>query len=250
MRNPDQWRPTKFVRVGGRLRASRDPAHVGVGSRLAADLTAAFYDSKLPLHCRGRLVDLGCGDVPLYEAYRDLASEIVCVDWAHSQHVGAFVDRLCDLSQPLPFDAGSFDTIILSDVLEHVPEPVRLWSEMARILAPGGKLIMNVPFYYCVHETPHDYYRYTEHALRRSAETVGLGILLLEATGGSPEILADITAKHLQFVPAIGKPLAALVQGITAAIVRGGPGRRLSQRTATAFPFGYFMIAEKPVSRI
>lgn len=246
MRNPDQWRPTKFVRHGGRLRASRDPALVSVGSRLAADLTAAFYDTHLPLHCRGRLVDLGCGDVPLYEAYRDLASEIVCVDWAHSQHAGAFVDRVCDLSQPLPIDAGSFDTIILSDVLEHVPEPAPLWGEMARILAPGGKLIMNVPFYYCVHEAPHDFHRFTEFALRRSADLAGLEILLLEPAGGSPEILADITAKHLQFIPAVGRPLAAAVQAVTHAFVNTAIGRALSRRTAAAFPLGYFVIARKP----
>lgn len=246
MQNAEKWRPTKFVLRNGRLRASRDSKQVGVGSRLAADLTAAFYDTNLPLHCRRRLIDLGCGDVPLYEAYRDLATEIVCVDWEHTQHAGAFVDRRCDLSQPLPFTNAAFDTIILSDVLEHVPEPAVLWREMSRILAPRGKLIMNVPFYYCVHEAPHDYYRFTEFALRRAAELAGLEVVLLEAAGGSPEILADITAKHLQFIPGIGKPLAAVVQGVAHAFVRTAPGRKLSQRTAQAFPFGYFMIVQKP----
>ena len=245
MQNRDQWQPTKFVMRGGRLRASRDPEQVGVGSRLAADLTAAFYDANLRRHCRGRLIDLGCGDVPLYEAYRDLASEIVCVDWEQTQHTSAFVDRRCDLSQPLPFPDATFDTIILSDVLEHVPEPAVLWREMSRILAPGGKLIMNVPFYYCVHEAPHDYYRYTEFALRRSADLEGFEIVLLESAGGSPEVLADIGAKHLQFVPVIGKTLAAAVQGVTHAFVRTTVGRKLSRRTAEAFPFGYFLIARK-----
>ena len=74
----------------------------------------------------------------------------------------------------LPFGDSEFDTIILSDVLEHIPVPEHLWKEMARILSRNGKIIMNVPFYYCLHEAPHDCSRYTEFALRRFVEMSGL----------------------------------------------------------------------------
>ena len=56
---------------------------------------------------------------------------------------------------------------------------------------------MNVPFYYWLHERPHDYYRYTEYALRRFAETAGFNFLLIKTLGGVPEIIADILAKNL-----------------------------------------------------
>lgn len=245
MKNRDHWRPSKYVFKKGRLRASRDPAEVGVGSRLTADLIAAFYQEYLPRYARGRLLDLGCGMVPMYAVYRDHVTESVCVDWSDTQHPNQYLDHECDLSRDLPFDGGAFDTIILSDVLEHLPEPAHTWREIARVLTPGGIVFVNVPFYYCLHERPHDYYRYTEFALRRFVENARLELVLLRAAGGTPEILADILAKHFQFVPVIGKPLAMAIQAVTRYFVGTRPGAKLSRKTAEAFPFGYFLIARK-----
>src|SRR5205085_3932099 len=129
-------------------------------------------------------------------------------DWAPGDHI----DLSCDLAQPLPFDSGSFDTIILSDVLEHVPEPDLLWREMTRLLTPGGKILMNVPFYYSVHAHPHDYYRYTNFALERFVAMNGLTLVQLNAFGGIVEIIADLFAKALSKMPLIGPPLSMLTQ--------------------------------------
>ena len=182
MRHADRWIESKYVLRRGRLRASRDTAVVGIGSRLITDRIASLYDQHLPHCARGRLIDLGCGRVPLYGAYRRLVDDVTCVDWPQSVHTGVHLDLQADLSQPLPYADASFDTIILSDVLEHVPTPDALWSEMARLLAPGGQVLLNTPFLYGVHEAPHDYGRYTEYALRRFALQAGLEVrLLLEA---------------------------------------------------------------------
>ena len=163
------------VRVATRpAAASHDAAMLGIGSRLVADRVAACYGEYLPRHARGRLADLGCGSVPLYGSYRTLVSSVTCVDWAHSPHARRHINVEADLGAVLPFADASFDTLILSDVLEHVAEPERLWREMARLLAPGGHAFVNVPFLYGIHEAPHDYYRYTEFALRRLAERAGL----------------------------------------------------------------------------
>jgi SAM-dependent methyltransferase len=108
------------------------------------------------------LLDLGCGKVPFYARYREYVSETVCVDWSNSLHGNGHVDAECDLTQELPFADASFDTILLSDVLEHIPAPERLWREMARLLKPGGELLSSVPFFYWLHEEPYDYYRYTK----------------------------------------------------------------------------------------
>ncbi len=245
MRNSEIWEPSKYVVRNGKLLASRDPDEVSVGSRLVADIVAQHYADNLEIHAKGKLLDLGCGQVPLYGAYKDLVAENICVDWANTRHKNNYLDHECDLGEPLPFADSEFDTIILSDVLEHVPNPEMLWAEMWRVLKPSGKLIMNVPFLYCLHEKPHDFYRYTEFALRRFADQVGLDILQLEAIGGSPEVFADMTAKHLQFVPLVGSPLARLVQFLTRQFIRTTVGRRLSSKTAEAFPLGYFLVAEK-----
>lgn len=245
MKNADTWLPSKYVYRNGKLMASRNPDEVSIGSRLVADLVAQRYADNLERHANGKLLDLGCGQVPLYLAYKGLVSETICVDWANTRHANNHLDHECDLTEPLPFADDEFDTIILSDVLEHIPSPEHLWAEMRRILRPGGKLIMNVPFFYCLHEKPHDYYRYTEFALRRYADQAGLDVVQLEPVGGSPEIFADMMAKHLQFVVLVGSPLARLVQFLTRQFVGTAVGRRLSTRTAEAFPLGYFLVARK-----
>lgn len=246
MRNPEHWTPTKYVWRRGRLAASHDAAMLGVGSRLVAGRVAACYGEYLPRHARGRLADLGCGNVPLYGAYGALVSSVTCVDWAQSHHARRHVDVEADLGATLPFADASFDTIVLSDVLEHVAEPEHLWREMARLLAPGGHAFVNVPFLYGIHEAPHDYYRYTEFALRRFAERAGLAVRVLVAVGGSAHVFADLLAKHLAHVPALGRPLAIGVQAMVAVLDATAIGRRAAARSAARFPLGYFMVVERP----
>ena len=246
MQNQEIWKPSKFVDKDGALRASRDPQAVGVGSRLIVDLVAERYGRHLREHARGRLLDLGCGKVPLYGAYREYVSENICVDWGGTLHKNAHLDYEFDLTEPLPLDDNAFETIILSDVLEHIPAPDQLWKEMARLLSPGGKVVVNVPFYYWLHEQPHDYYRYTEFALRRFVDTSGLRLVHMEALGGVPEILADIFAKNILRLTTLGPSLASMAQQVTLAFVRSTLGRKISRETSRDFPFGYFLIAQKP----
>ena len=246
MKNRDRWQPTKFVYKRGRLIASRDLREVGPGSTLFGDAIARVYDANLRRHAHGRLLDLGCGKVPLYVAYKDHVTDNVCVDWASSMHGSEHVDFECDLTAPLPFADAEFDTILLSDVLEHIPRPEHLWEEIVRLLAPGGKLIMNVPFLYWLHEQPHDYYRYTEFALRRFVDQSGMRLVQLEPLGGAPEVMTDIFAKNVLRVPKIGKTVAILVQRLTSAFIGTRLGKKLSDFTAESFPSGYFLVAEKP----
>jgi SAM-dependent methyltransferase len=243
LKSEQSWIPTKYVLKNGLLKASRDPAEVGIGSRLIGDLVARFYGDKLREHASGHLIDLGCGKVPLYAAYRDYVSGVTCVDWSKPEGRPSHLDYECDLSKTLPLDGGQYDTVILSDVLEHVAEPAILWSEIARITCPGGKLLMNTPFMHCLHEQPHDYYRFTAHALRRFAETNRFEVVSLQPIGGTPEVLADIMAKHLQFVPFVGKFFAQALQSITGWFIKIGPGASISARTSDAFPLGYAMVA-------
>jgi SAM-dependent methyltransferase len=248
MKNADRWRPSKYVFRKGRLVASRDRKEVGVASRLFTNLVAGFYDRNIKQHARGRLLDLGCGFVPLYEAYKGYVSDSVCVDWENTLHKNDYLDFGCDLTKPLPFKDAEFSTIILSDVLEHMPEPQELWREMTRILDPGGKILLSVPFYYWLHEQPYDYYRYTEFALSRFVANAGLNLIQLDPLGGSPEVLADLVAKNVHRVPLVGRGLAMAVQSTTLFFVRTGVGKKVSRRSGRTFPIGYFLVAEKPAT--
>ena len=246
MKNKIDWRPSKFVFNKGRLAGSRDPKEVNIGSRLSADLIAVFYGKTIPHHAHGRLLDLGCGKAPLFAAYKDHVTEAICIDWKNSEHNTDFLDFECDLTDPLPFNDSEFNTIILSDVLEHIPIPELLWREMSRVLSAGGKILLNVPFYYWVHEQPYDFYRYTEFALRRFAQNAGLTVLHLEALGGAPEIIADIFSKSIVRLPLVGRSLSVFAQWFTWTFLKTAIGKKISQATRDRFPFAYGMIAVKP----
>lgn len=246
MKNRDKWQPSKYIYKNGKLRASRDPKEVGIGSRLIADLIADVYNNTLAQHTKGKLLDLGCGKVPLFIAYKDYVTDNICVDWENTHHKNEYLDFECDLTKILPFEDEEFDTVILSDVLEHISQPEHLWQEISRILAIGGKIVMNIPFYYKIHEQPHDYYRYTEFALRRFVENSGLRLLQLNSIGGAPEIMTDIFAKNVLRVPKIGHSLAIFAQWLTLSFIRTKFGKKVSEATKNEFPFIYFLIAEKP----
>lgn len=243
MRDREGWRPSKFVRRRGRLMASRDLREMSCCSRLIGDLTAGWYDEVLPRHAHGRLLDLGCGNVPLYEAYRDFCSEVTCVDWGNSPHACKHLDHAIDITGPLPFADRTFDCVLLSDVLEHIPTPDFTCREVARVLTKGGKFIMNVPFFYWLHEQPHDYHRYTEFALARLMQISGMQIDQLDRLGGAVEILADVFAKTITHVPVLGMPMAICAQGVAAFFGRTRVGRKARAVTAFSLPLAYGLVA-------
>jgi SAM-dependent methyltransferase len=245
MKCREKWIPSKFVYRSGKLTASRDVSEVAVSSRLITDVIAKLYEDNLRQHAQGRLLDLGCGKAPLLATYEPYVRVITCVDWNNSPHRNEYLDLEHDLNEPLPFADGAFDTLLLSDVLEHIPQPDALFTEMARVLAPGGKLLLNVPFYYQIHEQPHDYYRYTEFALRRFVDRSGMKLISVLPVGGLPEILADILAKLGAQVPWVGRHLSSSIQAVAQLFVRSRFGRDVSSRTGRAFPLGYFMVAVK-----
>lgn len=189
---------------------------------------------------------MGCGHVPYYEIYRPFVKNVICVDWPNSRHEAEFLDLAADLNDPLPFASESFDTVLLTDVLEHIFRPAELISEAARILRPDGKAIIAVPFLYWVHEQPHDFYRFTEFALRRMCDESGLAIVRLVPYGGAPEVLVDVAGKclngRLRSMCGIYSAAMSVVLGLR-------PFRYVSTRTAPLFPLGYILVAEKRTER-
>ena len=122
------------------------------------NLIAQFYGKYLNKYAKGNLLNLGCGSIALYHAYKDLIIDNICVDWKNTYYKNEHLDFEYDINKKLPFEDQKFDTVILSDVLEHVTEPFKLINEIHRLLSKDGILFMNVPFLYWIHEEPYDYY--------------------------------------------------------------------------------------------
>jgi len=73
-------------------------------------------------------------------------------------------DILCDIHQ-IKWKSNFFDTIIATEVLEHLYEPQKAVNEIHRILKPGGTCILSTRFIYPYHPDPKDYYRFTQDSL-------------------------------------------------------------------------------------
>lgn len=113
-------------------------------------------------YAHGDLLDLGCGNAP-YRAW--FAPHVRRYITADHPPVAAAVQVACS-SERLPFRSACFDTILCTQVLEHVPHPWQAAVEIARVLRAGGVLILSCPQYWPLHEVPHDYFRYTVYGLK------------------------------------------------------------------------------------
>ena len=96
------------------------------------------------LNLRGQTLDIGCGIGDMLRARKntigvDINSETV----DYCQRLGLDA-RTMEIDR-LPFEAASFDSAILDNVLEHIKEPTPLLTEVRRVLRPGGRLIVGVP---------------------------------------------------------------------------------------------------------
>jgi hypothetical protein len=119
-----------------------------------------------------------------------------------------------------------------------------LIGEIARVLAPGGACILMVPFLYHLHETPHDYYRYTRFGLDGLARDAGLIVEELAPYGGYPDVVLDLLNKGLAPLAPVCKLFIAATEWITVT----GAWRAWRARTAERFPLGYCMLARKPAA--
>lgn len=107
---------------------------------------------------RASFADLGCGagvilsDVLRHKPFwtgHGLDISPAAINYAerlclHKQVNDRAEFRLGDLAE-LPYDDGTLDLVIASEVIEHAPDPERVLGEIARVLRPGGKLILTIP---------------------------------------------------------------------------------------------------------
>jgi len=241
MINKELWTATKFVKTKDGYSASMDPKEVLIGSRFIASIQVLLYQHLIEKFASGLLLDLGCGNVPLYQMYQDYVSDNICVDWGSSFHDNPYLDHEANINNGVPLADNIFDTILMTDVLEHISNPELVMGEVSRLLKPKGKLILTVPFLYKIHEKPYDYFRYTEFSLRMFCQKNNLDILYLEPYGGTFEVILDITAKQLARFPLLSSTHLFLSR----LLIKSRFGQNVSAKTAKNFPLGYGLVAQK-----
>lgn len=141
----------------------------------------------------GIVLDIGCSDQRVRQFlderchYMALDYYQTATQWYKSR------PQIYGDAQILPFCNESIDSILLLDVLEHLPRPENCISEIKRVLKPGGKFILQVPFIYPIHDAPLDFQRWTIHGLRELASKFGFEIKETVTFGGPLETAALLT---------------------------------------------------------
>ena len=154
-----------------------------------------------PRYARGRLLDVGCGRQPYAALFAPYVDEHVGVDHADSPHELTAVDVVATAYE-IPLDDASFETVLMTEVLEHLERPQEALAEIVRLLRPGGSLILTTPFIWPLHEEPRDFYRYTPHGLRHLLTSVGFTDVEVTPLAGQWSTLALLSGHALQRSPA------------------------------------------------
>ncbi|GAB4446660.1 MAG: hypothetical protein Fur0028_01290 [Bacteroidales bacterium] len=148
----------------------------------------------------GNVLDFGCGSSP----YKSLIKfeKYVGVDFANENHpVGNSVIDIFYDGSILPLEAESFDSIICTEVFEHIPNLDKILKELHRVLKHEGKILLSVPFVWNEHEIPNDYQRFSRFGIRLLLENNGFKILTVQKTSRTIHTITQLwtNAIHLAF---------------------------------------------------
>lgn len=187
------------------------------GSKIAEELLRLRLLALAHLF-RGRILDLGCGGKPYALMLGSRVERWIGLD-RRAVVAGATAADVFGSALAVPFLTKSFDVVLCTQVLEHVPFPQTLFAEVKRVLKPGGHVIVSAPQTNPLHEEPDDYFRFTCHGLRMLVETAGLQVDSLMPSGGAVATIAQMMIWHAGFVrrlPLAGPALAATLNATLA----------------------------------
>ena len=204
-----------------------------------------------------RILDAGAGT----QRYRKFCGHLRYVSQDFGQydgqgdgrglHSGGFdygkLDIVCDIIN-IPEPAASFDAIMCIEVIEHLKDPALALNEFARLLKPGGLLVLTAPFCSLTHFAPYHYSSgFNRYWYQHHLEENGFDILEITANGG----YFDFLAQEINRVPEMARRYTdckprlrdlALVFFIQRALARF---RRHDRQSSELLSFGYQVLARR-----
>ena len=143
---------------------------------------------KYAVNIKGSVLDFGCGSKP-YESLFINCSKYTGVEIKVSgpnYEVDKFgkkskVDYFYN-GKTLPFKNNTFDAVVSFEVFEHIFNIDEITKEIKRVLKPGGKLLVSMPFAWNEHEQPYDFARYTSFGIKHILKKQNFEIKSIEKT--------------------------------------------------------------------
>jgi ubiquinone/menaquinone biosynthesis C-methylase UbiE len=155
-----------------------------------------------------RVLDVGAGSAP----YRALFAhcDYKTQDFAQLREdqlrYGGYapIDVVSE-ANALPIPDASFDVVICTEVLEHVPEPIAVVRELGRVVAPGGRLILTAPLGSGIHQEPYHFYGgYTPYWYQKFLQEAGFGSIAVTANAGTLRHVAQETIRFVRMTRPFG----------------------------------------------
>ena len=177
------------------------------------ELRRAFLESEV--RPGDRALDLGCGDGRFTALLSAAGAAPIGADVADAALARARAQhpdlefRLIAIAGPLPFEDNAFDVVWASEVIEHIADTARWLSEVRRVLAPRGRLLLSTPAHGRLQVAVHGVERfseplgdhlhlYTRRSLRTLLAEFGFGDLLVRAVGGPPFLKRTLLARAVR----------------------------------------------------
>ena len=129
-------------------------------------------------YLEGIILDAGSGEIRRYKSFFKFEKYLTLDVRPES---GA---DIIGSVENIPLENSSVDSVVSTQVLEHIKNPAKAISEFYRVLKPGGYCLVTAPQLSELHEEPRDYFRFTKFALEEIFENSSFKIILIERRGG------------------------------------------------------------------
>jgi ubiquinone/menaquinone biosynthesis C-methylase UbiE len=202
----------------------RSVTNIGTQNDLTREVWVKQALSQLPANLR--LLDVGAGQ----QRYRSSCSHLryVSQDFCEYDGVGngqamqagawetSETDIVSDI-KTIPAENESFDAILCSEVLEHVPDPIGALREFARLLRPRGMLILTAPFCSVTHMAPYHFYSgFNKYFYEHFLPPMGFTIVEITPNGN----YSDYSAQELRRILSLYERVPFYIKASIVAVLR------------------------------
>ncbi|HET8575026.1 MAG TPA: class I SAM-dependent methyltransferase [Candidatus Paceibacterota bacterium] len=155
----------------------------------------------------GVVLDIGGRDRGVFQKPKGRVQQWIFADIAPGHHP----DIVLDVSDMSPIETASIDVVSALELFEHVENVEAGLDECARVLKPGGTILLSAPFLHPIHADPFDFQRWTKYKWQKELEQRKFRVEKIEITGYFFSVLADMGLAFARSSPRIlRKPLQLL----------------------------------------
>jgi SAM-dependent methyltransferase len=184
----------KFQRKDVELMERFSSTPFGAGFWCRQRLDKAIKAAAAEAH--GTLLDIGCGMKPYRAALAPFVERHIGLEYSPETGYRGNLADFCGDAMNLPLGDETVDTILCTEVLEHIPDPEKAIAEFSRVLRPNGTIITTAPFFFPVHDD-WDFFRYSPKGLAEIMERHGISVERIESLSGGGITLAMLFNLYL-----------------------------------------------------